>query len=88
MIDFAVWVVLGALLGWLSSAISGGSGPGKMLNLLAGVVGAYLAALIVTPLFGGGSQDGSLSLMAIMFALGGAVVLLWVVNSPKRGRVH
>ena len=89
MLDFTVWVLAGVALGWLYSARGGDSGPGKMLNMLAGVVGAYLAGLIVTPLFTGGAlSEGPVSVAAMVFALGGASLLLAIVNTPRRGRVR
>jgi uncharacterized membrane protein YeaQ/YmgE (transglycosylase-associated protein family) len=88
MIDFAVWVMAGAMLGYLSSARGGDSGPGKMLNVLTGVVGAYLAGLIITPLFMGAVSEGSASVVAAVVALAGAVILLAVVNTPRRGRAR
>jgi uncharacterized membrane protein YeaQ/YmgE (transglycosylase-associated protein family) len=59
----------------------------RLLNLVVGVIGAFLAALILTPLLGAGlPADGAFSLPALVVALFGAVGLLLVVNPIRASR--
>jgi uncharacterized membrane protein YeaQ/YmgE (transglycosylase-associated protein family) len=87
MMDFAAWVMVGALMGWLSSRVMGTAPLQiRLLNMVVGVVGAFLAALIVTPLLGTGMpQEGSFSLPALVVALFGAAGLLLVLNPGRQG---
>ena len=86
MLDFVAWVVVGALIGWVSSLVMG-TAPLQMrlLNIVVGVVGAFLAALILTPLFGLGlPQEGAFSLPALVAAPIGSAGLLRIVNPGRR----
>ena len=86
MLDFVAWVCVGALAGWLSGRVMGPPArPIRMLNMVIGVVGAFVAGLILTPLFGAGlPQEGAFSLPALVVALFGAVGLLLVLNPSRR----
>jgi uncharacterized membrane protein YeaQ/YmgE (transglycosylase-associated protein family) len=60
-----------------------------LLNVIVGVVGAFLAGLVLTPLLGIGTiNEGSFSLPALIVSLLGAVVLLAVVNLFRQGTVR
>jgi uncharacterized membrane protein YeaQ/YmgE (transglycosylase-associated protein family) len=87
MLDFAAWVLVGGLSGWLVSVVLGtATGTIRLLNMVVGVVGAFLAALILTPFFGVGlPQEGAFSLPALVVALFGAVGLLLILNPRRRG---
>jgi uncharacterized membrane protein YeaQ/YmgE (transglycosylase-associated protein family) len=87
MLDFAAWVVVGAFVGWVCGVISGGTPPQiRILNMIIGVVGAFVAALLLTPLFGAGlPQEGAFSTPALLAALVGAAGLLMVLTPTRRG---
>jgi uncharacterized membrane protein YeaQ/YmgE (transglycosylase-associated protein family) len=54
-----------------------------------GIVGAFLAGMLLTPVFGVGTiNGGNFSLPAVMISLLGAIVLLGVVNLFRRGTVR
>ena len=53
MINFIVWIILGGILGWIASMIMRTDAQqGMFLNIIVGIVGAFLAGLFLTPLFG------------------------------------
>ena len=87
MLDFAAWVVVGAIVGWVCGLFTGGTPPQiRLLNVVIGVVGAFLAALILTPLFGAGlPQEGAFSVPAFVVALFGALALVLMLNPVRRG---
>jgi uncharacterized membrane protein YeaQ/YmgE (transglycosylase-associated protein family) len=59
---------------------------GILLNVVVGIVGAFLAGIVLTPLLGIGTiNQSNFSLPALLVSLGGAVILLFVV-SLMRGR--
>lgn len=86
MLDFSAWVIVGVAMGWLTSTVR--QAPpmtARLLNIVVGVAGACLAALIITPLFAGLPQEGTFSLPALVVALLGALGLLLLINPSRRG---
>src|SRR3546814_7833741 len=71
-------IIVGGILGWLASLIMRTDAQqGILLNVVVGIVGAFLAGLILSPLFGMPSiLAGSFSLGALLISLLGAVILL------------
>ena len=87
MINFTVWLIAGALVGWVASRIMGTDArQGALLNIVVGVVGAFIAGIILTPLLGIGTINQNVfSLPALLVSLVGAVALLAVVRLFQRG---
>lgn len=90
MINFIIWIIIGGLLGWIASMIMRTDAQqGVLLNVVVGIVGAFLAGLVLTPLFGIGTiNQNNFSLPALLVSLLGAVVLLAIVNMFRRGTVR
>jgi uncharacterized membrane protein YeaQ/YmgE (transglycosylase-associated protein family) len=84
MVNFIVWLVVGAIIGWLASQLMG-QREGLLLNIVVGVVGAFLAGLVLTPLLGIGTiNQGNFSLPALIVSLLGAMALLAIVSIFRR----
>ena len=90
LINFIVWVIVGGILGWLASLVMRTDAQqGTLLNIIVGIVGAFLAGLLLTPLFGVSTiNEGNFSLPGLLISLLGAVVLLAIVNLFRRGTVR
>lgn len=90
MINFIVWLIVGGLIGWVASLVMRTDAQqGTLLNIIVGIVGAFIAGLVLTPLFGiGNINDGNFSLPALLISLLGAIILLAVVNLFRRGAVR
>jgi uncharacterized membrane protein YeaQ/YmgE (transglycosylase-associated protein family) len=85
MVNFIVWLIVGAIIGWLASQLMG-QREGLLLNVVVGIVGAFLAGLVLTPLLGIGTiNQGNFSLPALIVSLVGAIVLLAIVGIFQRG---
>ncbi len=85
MIGIIIWLIVGGVVGWLASIIMRTNAQqGILLNIVVGIVGAFLAGLIV----GGGSINDNITLESILWSLLGAVVLLAIVNLVRRGSVR
>jgi uncharacterized membrane protein YeaQ/YmgE (transglycosylase-associated protein family) len=84
--NFIVWLIVGGLIGWIASMIMRTDAQqGILLNIVVGVVGAFLAGVLLTPLFGIGTlNQGNFSFPALLISLVGAVILLAVVNLFRR----
>ena len=87
MINFIVWLIAGAIIGWLASRIMKTDGQqGTLLDIVVGIVGAFVAGLVLTPLFGISTiNQNNFSLPALLVSLLGAIILLAVVRL-LRGR--
>ena len=86
MWDILVWIVIGGLAGWLASVLVRGGGMGVLMNVIVGIIGAFIGGLIVE-LFGGTGFTG-FNLWSFVVAFIGAAVLLLVVRlvTGSRGR--
>ena len=86
MINFIIWLIVGAIIGWLASQLMG-KREGLLLNIIVGIVGAFLAGLVLTPLLGIPTiNQGVFSLPALLVSLVGAIALLAIVSFFQRGR--
>jgi uncharacterized membrane protein YeaQ/YmgE (transglycosylase-associated protein family) len=86
MINFIVWLIVGAIIGWVASRIMRTRG-GLVLDIIVGIVGAFIAGLVLTPLLGIGTiNQGDFSFAALIVSLLGAIILLLVVKLIFRGR--
>lgn len=83
-------IIVGGILGWLASVIMRTDAQqGIFLNIVVGIVGAFLAGLVLSPLLGMPSiLAGSFSLSALVVSLLGAILLLAIVNLVRRGSVR
>jgi uncharacterized membrane protein YeaQ/YmgE (transglycosylase-associated protein family) len=87
--NFIIWLVVGGLIGWIASLIMKTDGQqGLLLNVIVGIVGSFLGGLLLSPLFGVGSLNEGFSVPAALISLGGAVILLAIVNLFRRGKAR
>jgi uncharacterized membrane protein YeaQ/YmgE (transglycosylase-associated protein family) len=73
------WIILGLIAGWIASKIMHGSGSGLMINLVLGVVGAFVGGILISAL--GGVGITGFNLWSLVVAVLGAVVVLWIYNA-------
>lgn len=91
MINFILWLLFGALVGWLASLVMRTDAQqGALLNIVVGIVGAFLGGFIFSLLGLGGAtiNDNNFSLSSLLVSFVGAVVLLGIVNLFRRGSVR
>ncbi len=79
-----MWIIFGALVGWIASMIAGTNAQqGALANIVVGIIGAFLGGFIMQ-LFGESGVNG-FNLYSIVVAILGAVVLLWIYRSLTSG---
>jgi uncharacterized membrane protein YeaQ/YmgE (transglycosylase-associated protein family) len=85
--SFVIWLIVGGILGWLASIVMHTNGQqGLILNIVVGIVGAFVAGLLLTPLLGVGTiNQSNFSLPGLVVSFAGAVILLAVVSLFRRG---
>ncbi|GGE84363.1 MULTISPECIES: GlsB/YeaQ/YmgE family stress response membrane protein [Sphingomonas] len=81
-----MWLIVGGVIGWLASIIMRTDAQqGILLNIVVGIVGAFIGGLIIT---GGSINNAPLNLTTFLVSLLGAIILLAIVNLFRRGRVR
>ena len=88
--NIIVWLIVGGLIGWIASIVMRTNAQqGVLLNILVGIVGAFLGGLLLAPLFGTGTiNDNNFSLGSLLVSLAGAVILLAIVNLIRRRAIR
>ena len=76
-----VWLIVGAIAGWLAGQIVKGSGFGLVGDIVVGIVGAVIAGWLLPAV---GISLGGGIIGAIISALIGAVILLVIIRLVKR----
>jgi uncharacterized membrane protein YeaQ/YmgE (transglycosylase-associated protein family) len=86
--SFIAWIIVGGLLGWVASMIMGTNDQqGKFLNIIVGIVGAFLGGLLLSGLFDTGTiNQGDFSVGSLLVSLVGAVILLAIVGFFRKRR--
>lgn len=75
--DILLWIVLGGIAGWLASvAMKTNSSQGMLMDIVLGIVGAFVGGFIMN-LFGTAGVTG-FNLWSIIVATLGAIVLIWL----------
>jgi uncharacterized membrane protein YeaQ/YmgE (transglycosylase-associated protein family) len=73
------WIVLGLIAGFIASKLVNKTGGSLVLDLLLGVVGAFIGGFLFTR-FGAAGVTG-LNLYSILVAIIGAVVVLFIYHA-------
>src|SRR5690606_12984096 len=87
VINFILWLLFGALVGWLASLVMRTDAQqGALLNIIVGIIGAFLGGLVFNFLGLGGSNinTNDFSLGGLLVSFVGAVILLAIVNLVRR----
>jgi uncharacterized membrane protein YeaQ/YmgE (transglycosylase-associated protein family) len=79
------WIILGLIAGFIGSKIVNKSGEGIILDIVLGVVGAFLGGFIFS--FFGAQGVTGLNLWSLFVAVVGAVVILLLYHALFRRRV-
>jgi uncharacterized membrane protein YeaQ/YmgE (transglycosylase-associated protein family) len=52
MINFIIWIIVGAVIGWVASLImKTNKRQGIIADIVVGIVGAFVGGLILSPMF-------------------------------------
>ena len=73
------WIVLGLIAGFIASKLVNRSGGNLLLDLILGVVGAFVGGFLFTR-FGAAGVTG-LNIYSILVAIIGAVVVLFIYHA-------
>ena len=83
--NIIIYLIAGAIVGYIASRIMRtNSQQGLLLDIVVGVVGAFVAGWFLSPIFGVGTINDAVTLPTMLVTLGGAILLLFVVNLFRR----
>jgi uncharacterized membrane protein YeaQ/YmgE (transglycosylase-associated protein family) len=75
------WLIIGAVAGWLAGLLVKGGGFGLIVDIIVGIVGAFIGGWLASTL---GISIGGGLIGSIIIAVIGAVILLFVIRLFKR----
>ncbi|WP_266158235.1 GlsB/YeaQ/YmgE family stress response membrane protein [Dyella silvatica] len=75
------WLIIGAVAGWLAGKLVKGGGFGLVVDIIVGIVGAFIGGWLAGVL---GIGLGGGWIASIITATVGAVILLFIVRLFKR----
>jgi uncharacterized membrane protein YeaQ/YmgE (transglycosylase-associated protein family) len=77
--NIIIYLIAGAIVGYIASRIMRtNSQQGLLMDIVVGVVGAFLAGYFISPLLGVGTINDAVTIPTMLVTLLGAVVLLWI----------
>jgi uncharacterized membrane protein YeaQ/YmgE (transglycosylase-associated protein family) len=81
LVAIFVWLIIGAIAGWLAGVVVKGGGFGLVGDIVVGIIGAVVAGYLFPTL---GISLGGGIIGAIIAAAIGAVIILVIVKLIKR----
>jgi uncharacterized membrane protein YeaQ/YmgE (transglycosylase-associated protein family) len=84
--NVVIWLIVGGVIGWVASLLMKTDGhQGILLNVVVGVVGAFIGGYLIGPLVGAGNiNQQDFSVLSLVVSLIGAVILLAIVKLVRR----
>jgi uncharacterized membrane protein YeaQ/YmgE (transglycosylase-associated protein family) len=80
--DFIIFLVIGAVAGWLAGLIFRGGGYGLLWNIIIGIVGGVIGGWLLGPFLANVFGEGLIG--GIITAVVGSIVLLWIASMIKK----
>jgi len=81
--DFLVWIIFGAIAGWIASIImKKNKKMGAIANIIVGIIGAFIGGYIIDAL--GIEVEAGFNFISLLVAVVGAVVLLFILGLFSR----
>ena len=83
--NIIIYLIAGAICGYVASMIMHTNGQqGLLMDIVVGVVGAFLAGYFISPLLHVGTINQAITLPTLLVTLLGSVVLLAIYKAVTR----
>lgn len=77
--NIIIYLIAGAIVGYIASRImKTNSQQGLLMDIVVGVIGAFLAGYFISPILGVGTINDAITFPTLLVTLIGSIVLLWV----------
>jgi uncharacterized membrane protein YeaQ/YmgE (transglycosylase-associated protein family) len=78
-VNIIIYLIAGAFVGYVASRIMRtNSQQGLLMDIVVGVIGAFVAGYFISPLLGVGTINDAITIPTLLVTLLGSVVLLWI----------
>ena len=85
--NLIIYLIAGAIVGYVASRIMRTSSQqGLLMDIVVGVIGAFIAGWFITPLVGVGTINDAITLPTMLVTLLGSIVLLWLYRMVSKRR--
>ncbi len=84
--NLIIYLIVGAIVGYVASLIMH-THQGVLLDIVVGIVGAFLAGFLISPLLGIGTINNAITLPTVLVSLLGAIILLAIYKMVVGRRV-
>jgi uncharacterized membrane protein YeaQ/YmgE (transglycosylase-associated protein family) len=81
--NFLIYLVAAAIVGWVASEIMKDRSS-LLMNIIVGVVGAFLAGYFLSPIFNVGTINDAVNISTMLVTLLGAVIVIALVHLVRR----
>ncbi|MBI3175308.1 MAG: GlsB/YeaQ/YmgE family stress response membrane protein [Chloroflexi bacterium] len=79
--NLIIYLIAGAIVGYIASRIMRtNSQQGLLLDIVVGVIGAFLAGYFISPMVGIGTINDAITIPTLVVTLIGSIALLAIVN--------
>jgi uncharacterized membrane protein YeaQ/YmgE (transglycosylase-associated protein family) len=83
--NLLIYLIFGAIVGYVASRIMRTSSQQDLImDIVVGVVGAFLAGFFITPLVGVGTINDAITIPTLLVTLLGSIILLWIYKQVRR----
>ena len=83
--NLIIYLIAGAIVGYVASRIMHTNGQqGTLLDIVVGVIGAFIAGYFISPLLKIGTINDAITLPTLLVTLLGSIVLLGIVKAVRR----
>ena len=83
--NILIYLIAGAIVGYIASRIMRtNSQQGLILDIVVGIIGAFLAGYFISPLLGIGTINDAITIPTMLVTLLGSVILLWLFKMVRR----
>lgn len=86
--NIILWLIFGALAGWIASLIMGTNrSQGLLLDIIMGILGALIGGFLSANLLGRGVSNNPFDIVSLVIAVVGAIILTMLVRAVAGRRV-
>ena len=83
MTNLIIYLVVAAVIGWVASELMHDR-ANLLLNIIVGVVGAFLAGYFLSPIFKVGTINDAINVPTMLVTLLGAIIVIAIVHLFRR----
>ena len=83
MTNLLIYLIVAAVIGWVASEIMHDR-ANLLLNIIVGVVGAFLAGYFLSPIFKVGTINDAINIPTMLVTLLGAIIVIAIVHLFRR----